>query len=246
MSFLSRTESVSDGINDEYTIDYPFLARDHNFVVVTPPDTEQPELYEGTITFINNGLIRLTPNPDAGWLVSRRRRTPSEQLIDILTSPSTVNADEINLIATQLLFLIQEALDAGIDLAGEGLLNIIRDLRYTYDVVIVATESFFVGERVGPIVITRNVTLEAGAPGTRGRTYKPPTGGNHVLRIDKNGGVANGGSEVGTVTVTPAGEVTVDVLNGVAFAPGDDISLVTTTDQNLDEFGITFRFRRDN
>ncbi len=238
-TFLSRTETVSDGTTATFAIDFPFLDRSHVGVFVTGLLANYPTAYTGTVTFNSNSLVTLSPVPEANALVSIRRATPIDDLIDTLTAPSTFSADENNLIYTQLLYLIQEALDAGLDLEDEGILAILEDLRYTYDIPLAGAFLFEDNDIIGPVPVTRPVRLLPGAPGTRAKALVNPLV-THIFDILKNNTV------VGEVTVATNGAVTIDVQNAVDFNPAanDAISLRTTTPGDLQNFGMTFRFIR--
>lgn len=242
MTFLSRTETVSDGTTSTFSISFPFLDRTHVGVFVTAVDASTPASYTGTVTFNSDSQVVLNPVPATGVLVSIRRSTPVDDLIDILTAPSTFNAPENNLIFTQLLYLIQEALDAGLDLEDEGILGILADIRFTYSVPVAATQLFDLNETVGPIPIEVNTRLLAGLPGSVSNVATAPAT-THVLTILKFS-TSGATTSIGTITITPAGAVTVDFQNPIDFAPGEAIGWRTTTAGGLTNFGFNFRFQR--
>jgi hypothetical protein len=137
MAFLSRTETVSDGVTATFSVGFPFLDRTHVQVFTTPAGGTIAVAYTGVVTFVSDALVSLNPIPANGVLVSVRRATPNTGLVITLTAPSTFSAAENNLVFTQLLYLAQEATDAGTDLTAAG-------------IVIVPTGSFGLGSAASP------------------------------------------------------------------------------------------------
>lgn len=248
--FFSRTVSLGDGSTTSFPLTFTYLTPNDVRVSIQAPDQDEPEIYTGNIVFLNSALIQLDSAPVSGAIVVRYRQTDEDNLEAILHGGSTLQAAELNVVLTQLLFLIQEAVDANNQAA----------LTYAdYPALGPAFEAFALNEVIGPIVVTRVSKLEAGAAGCRASLLVPATGSNQVFTIYKNL-VANfsdvageglvitsivSGSAIGTITVaegtkTPVFSVPVDV----GLAPGDTLSLVTTTDGNLVNFTITFRLKR--
>lgn len=249
-SFLSRTvyEDVSSGI-DSFALSFPYLLKAHVIVGYNAPDEDfilavQDVDYE----FTSSSLINwITPRPD-GVTVTFRRSTPNTDLLDRLTGGSTVNAAEQEIILFQLLYLIQEALDAGLSLETEEIGTITRsiltDLRWNYDIALGGFDAFSLNDLVGPVTITRQAYLPAAALGSQALTLTAPTG-SHVFDIRKHS--AGVTTVIGTLTLAiTTGAPTWSVASDVTFAVGDALSLKTTTQglPALANFGTTLRLRR--
>lgn len=247
-SYLSRVyyEAV-DGATTNFTIPFPYLLKDHVFIYTQVVDAD-PVLQTVDVDYEwpSSGLITFFVAPVAGLTVFARRSTPNDDLLDRLTAPSTLNAAEQNTISTQLLYLIQEALDSGISLEvddfGTVIRSILTDLRWNLDVSLSGFDIFDVDDVVGPVPITRTAYFPTGASGASALAIPAPAS-NHIFNIQKHSGGVT--TVVGTLTVTATtGAITWSVVADVAFAIGDAISLKTTTAGGLTNFGATVRLRR--
>lgn len=217
--YLSRTVSIADGSTDEFTLSFPYLNRSH--VKVAIDDDE----YLGGFTFLSPSTIQLADMPAADAVVTRYRQTELDELLATFQGKSAFNSAEADLITLQLLYLLQEATDLG--LAP----NVIVPQFISF----MATENFAVGEICGPFAVPFSLELPVGAVGSVFRVPVPPNS-VHVFSIRKNDA-----SVVGTLSISSLGVVTPTVASSSSFAAGDGLSLVTTTDGGLVNFGATFK-----
>lgn len=240
-AYLSKDDYPNvNGSTSDFAVSFPFLQRVHVHVFVTPSDgTIVEKQVTADFVWTSDSLIHFISPPAAGSDVLIKRETPSDSLLDILSAPSTITAEQINVIALQLLYLIQEALDAGAD--TEGLGDLLNDLRWTYDVGLSGSAVFGTGQRLGPAgIAVDSAYLPAGGTGSVVKTYSGSLTVDHVLGIRKNGATS-----VGTLTISHTDlSATLSVPSDVPFVAGDDISLVTLTDGGLSNLGVTFRLRR--
>lgn len=113
MTFLSRTYSNADGETDSFALSFPYLAEAHVSVQFYNPETDTVTDYEGEIVFTSSSVIQLAEGPPAEGLEVRRiRTTPADTLAVNVQGKSTYNSAEMNLVHRQLLYRVQEILDA--------------------------------------------------------------------------------------------------------------------------------------
>lgn len=243
MTYLARVEYELDGETDDFAIPFPYLVEENLFVFWTPVGGIKQAILTG-FELTSPSVMHFTSLPGTSGVLMIRRFTYDDDLLDRLQAPSTLSAAELNTIAVQLLYLIQEALDAGLSVESENLVTLlgalVDDLRWSYDVSLIGADTFFNGERIGPVPLARAVYLPEDAVGSSAKTYAPPDVQPHIVSIRKNN------VEVGTITVAHEDPwaVTIAVAADVEFEVGDDVSLVTTQDGGMTEFGCTLRFRR--
>lgn len=242
-AYLSRNDYPSvDGSTADFAVSFPFLQRSDVHVYVAPINQSLSEVsVDAAWTWTSDSLIHFLSPPAAQSEVLVRRQTPDGDLLERLTAPSTITASEVNTIALQLLYLIQEALDAGASIDSDGLADLLNAIRWTYDVSLSGSNAFGTGQRIGPVPIVVEASyLPAGAVGSTGKGYGNTLSIDHVFGIRKNGATS-----LGTITVSHVDlSITWNVPADVTFTASDDLSLVTLTDGGLTNFGVTFRLRR--
>lgn len=233
MTFLSRAYSTSDGVATSYVFSYPYLLPAHIYVLTKAVGAAVwTELVQGVDwEFTSSNTIHfLTGARPVGTDILIRRSTPNADLIDRLTAPSTISASELNTISTQLLYLIQEALDAGISFEGNAIGDLfdsfITDARLRYDYHLSGTGLYTVGGVVGPVVVRQAATLPSGASGSRGSVMANPAGACALNIVRLRAGVE---TIVGTIGITTLGAVAVTVPSSTPFLEGDLMFLRTTT-----------------
>lgn len=247
MSF-ALTDTTASGSSASFAVDFPFLHRADVRVFLDGEETHD-------FTFASDSVITLGSIPASGVVVRRRRFTPIATLIVVAQGKGVVKSADWNLVNTQLLYAIQEALDAANNVEAllidvEGLLAqalallalvqaILADLRYSYDVALAAYDLFLASEIVGPVPITKAVTLPVGLTNSQFKVGIAPADGDQILSIRKNN------SQIGTLTIAQTtGAITVFFPTETSFAPGDALTLVTTQAGGLLSFGATFAFSR--
>lgn len=102
---LSFNQYPGDGSAQDFAITFQFLARDHITV------REDGELFSGTVEWITDTTLRLTPAPADGSVVDIRRETPRDQLIVTFKDGSVLTETNLNASAYQSLFIAQEVFD---------------------------------------------------------------------------------------------------------------------------------------
>lgn len=243
MSFLARTEVISDGTTDTVQLTFPYLQQAHvGFFLQTDPDTSSLLVpYTGTVTYLSETNVQINPVPASGQKIIAKRETPRDDLLARLTSPGTIQAGEINYIATQLLYLIQEALDAGLGLEALDLTGLLTDLRYTYDFAFFINDLLFTNDTGAAHSFVRRVQLPANAADSQFNVIEAPTSQDHIISVRRNG------VEIGTVTVASAAGNAITVATAeTTFEVGDEMTLVTTQDGGMRTFNGTFRMFRLN
>lgn len=225
-----------------FAVPFPYLSQADVFVFV------DNEPLDGDFTFTGASTIDVTPDvPFAGGEVVRvRRLTPIDELITLAVGRGFVKSGDWNLVNTQLLYAIQEALDAAnnaeaiaaelIDVLAR-MLAILASLQYTYDIAFAGYDIFRMNERLGPVPVTIDCTLPGGLTNSKFKVFTNPDN-EHVFSVRKNN------TEIGTVHVSTSGVVTHNINSDVLLSIGDSLSLVTTTVGGLTEFGATFAARR--
>lgn len=237
------------GAQTAYSVPFPFLAEAHVIVSVGGG--------VAAYTFTSPSQITFSLPPASGALVVIRRRTPVDELLAIVQGRSVLKTAELNLVYTQLLYIMQEAFDvtdllenstievaAALALVQETLENILaiaRGIAYQYDCIISIPYNPAAGDSICSFPIVRSVSLVALAPGSLANTLTPSDGLDVVFSIQKNA------VEVGTLTF-PTGDnagvfsvpVTADFISG-------DILTVRCTDGNvaIRDIGITLKLQRN-
>jgi hypothetical protein len=101
---LSYEQSLGDGSNRDFTIPFGYINKEHVQVTVDGGPV--------AFTWTNPSLVQLATAPAAGALVTRRRSSnPGARLVDFTDGSTLIEAD-LDLTATQALYLSQEAQDA--------------------------------------------------------------------------------------------------------------------------------------
>jgi hypothetical protein len=255
MSYYSKDVYVDVGAGVvAFAVTFPFLSRTHVFVSVIPNGGVETSVLEGW-SWVSDSQIVFDTAPvtlyGANVDVIVKRETPADALLERFTSPSTIVSGELNFILLQLLYLIEEAIDAGQSAIAEDLLALlsalVEELRWSYDVTINGANSFFNNERIGPCPITTDCYLPHDAPGSQFTVpvEGKPTVLNHIVSIRKHSAGVSVDEEIGRITVTVNTQTaTVAVNVDVTFAPGDALSLVTVQDGGMLNFGATLRLSR--
>jgi hypothetical protein len=250
MPFLSRTYFTSDGVETSYQFDFPYLLADHVFVLTRAfGTTDWIELDRNTEwEYTSPSIINLIgPVPPTNDEIVIRRQTPNEDLLDRLTAPSTLAVAELNLISTQLLYLIQEALDSGLSFEGNAIGDTIDDYlalaRWSYDVCLAGVNVAELGVVVGPAPITIPCTINADAPGSIVNVLPLPVSGEAIFDISTLAGEVL--TNVGSITVDSAG-ATLAFPSTVILAPGEAFVMSCTqeADQNFN-IGLALRTLRN-
>lgn len=241
-AYLARTVVVSNGTGPTVQLTFPYLAEDNVFFFTQSGD-DTPVAYTGTVAFNSVSVVQLTPFPAAGVQIIAQRITPRNDLLDRLSAPSTLRAGELNFIFTQLLYLIQEGLDNGLDLSQFDIAALLAGLRFTYDysASVVGSLAFEEDEIAFHHAFTVDVTLPAGMIGSQWKVLAggAPAGDDHIISLRRNG------VQFGTATVAQAGlVVALSVAADVTFAPGDVFSAVTTQNGGLLNLAASTRFLR--
>lgn len=218
--FLSRTVSNADGLTAEFDLTFPYLQRANVKVAL------DGELYSGGFTFLTSSTIELADTPAAGVVVTRYRETQLSELLATFQGKSTFNSAEADLITLQLLYLLQEATDLGLS----------PTVRVPQFVSFMVTENFAINEICGPFVAPFAMQLPESLAGSVFKAVDNP-GAPHVFSIRKNEV-----TEIGTLSIATNGAVTVSFPASTSFVTGDRVSLVTTTDGGLTNFGATLKF----
>lgn len=123
-TFLARNvyENVSGGQLD-FPVNFPYLLDSHVHVYTQDATDDPVEQVEGEdFEWSSASLIHFVTAPTTGLRVIIRRITPNDNLIDRLSAPATLNAAEINVIATQLLYIGQEVQDAATEVSARSIL----------------------------------------------------------------------------------------------------------------------------
>lgn len=217
--YLSRTVSLGTGALTEFSLDFEYINRSHVKVAI------DGDLYTGTITFLSPTTIQISPAPADGAEVVRYRQTPIEELLASLAGKSTFNSQEADLINTQLLYLLQEATDLALS----------PTIRVPQFISFMVTENFAINEICGPYVVPFAMQLPASLSGSQFAVpVNPPNA--HTFSIRKNNS-----TEIGTLGISTSGVVTVTFATQQSFAIGDTLSLVTTLDGGLTNFGCNLK-----
>lgn len=222
MTFITIADFVADGLADNFAVPFPFIAEPH--VIVTVDDTVVAR------TFVAPQIIQLPVTPNAGQIVRVRRQTPIANLLVIINARGSVRSDELNTVSTQLLFLIQEALDASLDFQNTLLDRTIE--------LSISGNLLPAGEQSPPFVVGQALQLPAGLEGTRFVTFNPPLTGadDFTFAIFRNGE-----TEIGDVSINSEGVATINFPTAVVFGRGDAISIVNTGTADISDIGGTFQ-----
>lgn len=246
-TFLSRTYFVNSGAQLTYAFDWPYLLPTHVLLLTrTGPALPWTVLVQNVDwEFTSPNIISLlTPPLGAGTETVVRRQTPNENLLDILTAPSTLSTAELNVISTQLLYLIQEALDSGLSFEGNAIGDTLFDVlslaRFSYDISISGINTASQDVLMGPIPITRPLSVQADAFASVVAAEPLPTGGEALFAIEVSG------VEVGSISVTSGGAV-LTFPSTTFINQGDTVSVRCTqsADDNFN-LGLTLRARRED
>lgn len=243
-SIISYT---GDGSTDSFSVPFPYIEQEH--VIVSVDD--QAVGYEFTST---NQITFADAPPDASQVIIQRR-TPADGLIALIQGRSTLKSSELNLIYTQLLYIIQETTDIADSVGGNTVevaaalaqMNAIlaqvetigSAIAYQYDLVVSVPFTPANGSTIMLAPMVRDLLIEQSATGSLATAGVAPTT-DAIISIQKNG------SEVGTITFL-AGQTTgtFAVPSEVTLVAGDEVSLVTTSNgQSLNNLGITLTLRR--
>ena len=102
MAFSSQ-QYIGDGVTTSYVISFPFIDQDHVSVTV--------EGSPASFSFTSSNIISISPAPSNGGVIQVFRTTPKERLVDYVNG-SIQQADDFDLDSNQLIYLIQENIDA--------------------------------------------------------------------------------------------------------------------------------------
>lgn len=219
MTFITIADFVADGLADNFAVPFPYLAEAHVIVTVDGAPV--------TRTFTSPEVVRLDTTPLSGQIVRVRRQTPVDRLLVVINSRSSVRSTEINALALQLLYLIQEGLDASLDFQST-LLD--RSIELSVSGLRLAQ-----GERSAPFVAGTPHQLEAGLPGSRFVTFTPPEPSDpYTFAIFRND------AEIGDVEIREDGSTTINFPSAVVFGRGDAISFVITG-PDMNDIGATLQ-----
>lgn len=240
--FLSRTVKVSNGTGPTVALTFPYLDEAHVFYYTQAGD-DAPVPYTGTVSYVSSSLANLSPFPAAGVSIIAQRITPRADLLDRFASPSTLRSTELNFICTQLLYLIQEGLDNGLDLSQFDIASLLAGLRFTYDysASVVGSLAFEEDEIAFHHALTAQATLPAGMTGSQWKTLTggAPGSDDHIISLRRNG------VQFGTATCAQSQLAWVfSVPADVTFAIGDVFEGRTTQNGGCSNLAASTRFLR--
>lgn len=219
-----------NGATHSYSIPFPYLNRDHIHVLSNGTELAVDDDYE----FTSDSVVNLFVTPISGTSTIIARVTPRDDLIDRLTAPSTVSANELNLIFTQLLYLVQEALCPPLD-----------DWVVDYFITMYGSRNFQDGDVLGPVPLSRPVHIASSMEASYAKALVPPTDRAHVFYIMKkhlNADPVNVGS-LSIAQTTGVGTWTVP--DSIDLVAGDMLYLQThTVGADIDQVGATIRAAR--
>lgn len=100
---FSYKEHGGDGSTTAFAVPFPYLSRAHVFVSAGGAAT--------AFSWLNAGMIQITPAPAAGKRVRVYRRTPTGTLLATFQDGSTLTKTNLDLASLQSAYLAEEALD---------------------------------------------------------------------------------------------------------------------------------------
>ena len=240
---------TGNGATASFSVSFPYILDAHVLVTVD----SQVVAY----SFTTPSQITFSVAPANNALVVFRRRTPADALLAIVQGKSVLKSAELNLVYTQLLYIMQESFDIANLLEGSTIeiaaalleiQNSLAELRliaawiaYQYDAIFSIPFRPSNGEILGTLPVVRGLKLvSAGAGGSRAYTDGQSTGTSSIVSIQKNG------VEVGTVTfAADAATGTFSIPSDVTFADADRLSLrCTTATSTFRDFAVTLKLRR--
>ena len=248
MSFYSIATWTGDGVTTSFSVPFPYINQSHVLVSVGGEAV--------AYSFTSPSQITFSVAPANGAAVSFQRKTPSDDLLAYIQGKSVLKSKELNLVYTQLLYIMQEVFDVGAGLedstieVGAALAEIIAALAeirvvasaiaYQYDAIVSVPYNPQVDDTVAHFPVVRPLLLEQDAPGSEADALYPPSSLPAVVSIRKND------VEVGTVTfLAGSSDGTFNVPADVTFVAGDTISyVVTSADLTFRHFGITTKHKR--
>lgn len=212
----------SDGVNKAYAVPFPYLRKEHVKVFVAGA-----EVAAADFSWTSPSVIDIDTQPPLAAQVIIVRQTPRSSLIDTLTAPSTLSAREQNLIFTQLLYLVQEALCPSLE-----------DYLVDFFITLYGVRNFEEGDILGPVPIARPMRIPAGAVASQVACLDLPLT-DHVFRLKVNDVIK------GTLTISSLGVFTWSVATAIDLVEGDVLWLETfTVGGSIDNVGVTIRAAR--
>lgn len=148
MAFFSIAQYVGDGTTTQFAVPFPYISQTHVTVSVAG--------VSGSFTWVNSGLVSVSPAPALGQSVVVQRTTPLDALIVTFTDASVLEAPDMNTADLQSLYTAQE----GRDLIKQTLAAVTS---------IVASN----GNVPTPQVPTNDASVLAASGGTYGWTTNP-------------------------------------------------------------------------
>jgi len=115
---LSYVQYQGNGNTTNFAVPFPYISRAHIFVRVNGNVTNY--------TWLNDQSVQVTPAPISGAVVEVRRETPKNGLLVDFVDGSTLVETDLDLLARQTFFLVQEADDA-----TQGTLSVQNDGSYS-------------------------------------------------------------------------------------------------------------------
>lgn len=246
---------TGDGTTASFPVSWPFLKEAHVLVDV-----------DGQVVgheFTSPSQITFTNPPPANSTVTIQRKTPSDELLAIINGRSVLKSSELNLVYTQLLYIMQEVFAVGEALEGstiqvaaalgqiQAMLSQVEDLTaqneaiaagiaYQYDAIVSVPFNPGTGAAIAIIPAVRSFRLPASAPGSEGHARSPAVTTDFILDIQKNGTV------VGTITfAADASSPVFSVASDVDFVAGDRLALVVNAaNPGIRNFAITLKLQR--
>ncbi len=110
MSF-SKNEYPGTGAQTDFAVSFPYIDQSHVTVTVDGVET--------AFTWVNDGLIRISPAPAVAAFIRIRRETSQDERLVNYVVPSSLNDEDLNNDSKQAFFMAQEAIDRATESMGQ-------------------------------------------------------------------------------------------------------------------------------
>lgn len=183
MSYNTIVTTTGNGTTKQFSVPFPYIQKAD--VKVFLDNVEYPS---GSITWVNSGLLELAAAPASGVHVMVRRLTDASSLVSVF-SPGPVGSSDLNRVLQQLLYVSQEASDAGNSYVAEALTGILATV--TEAAAAAATEAanaaidvivgfdpseYYTKVAVDGLISTVNTALDGKAPTSHTHSQSQITG----------------------------------------------------------------------
>lgn len=95
---------IGNGVQTDYTVTFPYIARQHVKVYVN-------DVLTSAFIWLNDSIIRLDTAPASGVIVLIRRITPTEEKMVDFSKGARLGETDLDLITDQLTYALQEAVE---------------------------------------------------------------------------------------------------------------------------------------